>query len=373
MDAPSTNDRPVRWRRALALLALAPLAWGLLHLARLDPWRTEAWYARGVFPYVQRVQAALTSWSPVSMAEVVILVGLAVVALRCWWGGRCWRHGSRSLRNLGAHALAQSCALVGVSGITFQCLWGFNHARPTLAELIGLETGDIEVEELRSLVRALHDRASEDRPENSLLGALTHVWRWKPEEDERATASAWDRAVLEHRFLDGPRVRSKDALGSRLLTLAGLTGIYSPFTGEPHLNAHMPRLSRPFTDAHEIAHQRGIAREDEANFVAWLVCNHSTEPYHRYSGNLLALSYSISAWYGQQPEEARTEFLSFRPEVRRDLVLLWDFWRKRKSALSEVARGTNDLFLKGQGQESGARSYGRMVDLLVAWRRRRAD
>ena len=247
MDAPSTNDRPVRWRRALALFALAPLAWGLLHLARLDPWRTEAWYARGVFPFVQRVQAALTTWSPVSMAEVVILLVAAVVAVRCWRGGRRWRRGTRSLRNLGAHALAQTCAAVGVIGITFQCLWGFNHARPTLEQLIGLEAGGIEVEELRSLVRALHHRASEDRPENSLLGAITHIWRWDQAEADFAMSNAWDRAVLDHRFLDGPRVRTKDALGSQLLTWAGLTGIYSPFTGEPHLNAQMPRLSRPRT------------------------------------------------------------------------------------------------------------------------------
>jgi len=164
-------------------------------------------------------------------------------------------------------------------------------------------------------------------------------------------------------------VRARPALLSPLLPLLGVAGIYSPFTGEAHFNTRMPRVAHPFTACHELAHQRGVAREDEANFVAWVVCRASTAPHQRYSGNLLALSYALVAWYGEQPDQARAELGRMQPGVRSDLEQLWGFWEEHRSPLTAVAHETNDLFLRGQGEPRGARSYGGMVDLLLAWRR----
>ena len=124
----------------------------------------------------------------------------------------------------------------------------------------------------------------------------------------------------------------------------------------------MPGVARPFTACHELAHQRGVAREDEANFVGWLVCSLSTEPAQRYSGSLLALSYALIAWFQVQPEPARARYLAMDPGVREDLAGLWGFWRARRTAVTDLARDANDLFLRGQGQELGRESYGRMVD-----------
>ena len=69
----------------------------------------------------------------------------------------------------------------------------------------------------------------------------------------------------------------------------GLSGFYMPFTGEPNFNDAQPDFDLPYVIAHEKAHQRGFAREDEANFIAFLVCVNSTDPYLRYSGYLNAL------------------------------------------------------------------------------------
>ena len=41
--------------------------------------------------------------------------------------------------------------------------------------------------------------------------------------------------------------------------------------------------------AHHKAHQRGYAKEDEANFIGYVICINSTEPYVRYSGYLYGL------------------------------------------------------------------------------------
>jgi hypothetical protein len=79
---------------------------------------------------------------------------------------------------------------------------------------------------------------------------------------------------------------------------AGISGIFIPFTGEPHYDAHQPASSLPFTLAHEMAHQRGFAFESEANFVAAVVCLRSDHPYIRHSGWAGAPGMPSVTWHG---------------------------------------------------------------------------
>lgn len=51
-----------------------------------------------------------------------------------------------------------------------------------------------------------------------------------------------------------------------------LSGYYFPWTGEAQINAQMPRTLWPRVAAHEQAHQRGFARENEATVVGLLTC-----------------------------------------------------------------------------------------------------
>src|SRR5262249_13807619 len=81
----------------------------------------------------------------------------------------------------------------------------------------------------------------------------------------------------------------KQLVLSSLATWAGITGFYIPFTGEVTFNPDVPAFDLPMAIAHHKAHQRGYAREDEANFIGYLVCINSTEPYVRYSGYLFGL------------------------------------------------------------------------------------
>jgi hypothetical protein len=58
--------------------------------------------------------------------------------------------------------------------------------------------------------------------------------------------------------------------------------------------------------------------------------------------------------------------------VQRDLKAIQQFWAapsKAVQAVREVSSAVNDTYLKAQGQTQGVRSYGRMVDLLLAERR----
>jgi hypothetical protein len=76
---------------------------------------------------------------------------------------------------------------------------------------------------------------------------------------------------------------------SRMASYFGLGGVYMPFSGEPTYNEEVPASELPFVIANQKAHQRGFAREDEANFVAYVICTSASDPYVRYSGYMHAV------------------------------------------------------------------------------------
>ena len=53
----------------------------------------------------------------------------------------------------------------------------------------------------------------------------------------------------------------------------------------------------------------------------------------------------------------------------RDLLDHNAYWDTYRGAISEVSDKVNDMYLKANAQEAGTKSYGRMVDLLLAWNR----
>jgi hypothetical protein len=137
---------------------------------------------------------------------------------------------------------------------------------------------------------------------------------------------------------------------------------------EANFNADMPEVSLPFVVCHELSHLSGFMREDEANFIAFLACRESGDAEFGYSGYYNALIYLLNAYYAEVELDEYMEMYATIPEqVRRQITLVNDYWRPfRNTVVAQAASAVNDAHLKIQGQEDGVKSYGRMVDLLIA-------
>jgi len=158
---------------------------------------------------------------------------------------------------------------------------------------------------------------------------------------------------------------------SPALSRLGISGIYSPFTAEAHVNGEVAPWLLPFTAAHELAHYRGFAREDEANFIAWQVLRRCPEPALAYSGTLAATAHLLAQLGRDDPAALEALRGRLHADVAADLEANRAFWRARRTpVVTDLARSSNDAYLRSQGQPEGLRSYGRMVDLLIAERRR---
>ncbi|MEQ1894516.1 MAG: DUF3810 domain-containing protein, partial [Planctomycetota bacterium] len=335
----------------------------------------ERVYARGLFPPLRTGLTRLAGLCPVSLAELV-LAALGTTFLV--WLARALRdlaRGRRRAVELGGALVRGALWSAGGAYLAFLLLWGFNHGREPYALSAGLEVRPSEPAELLAAAEELVARANELRA--GLAEDEQGVFRARLDRDglSAAVAAAYARAGNEEALLAGPTPLVRFALASPLLTSGGISGIYSPFTAEAHVNAAQPDAQLGFSACHEVAHARGFAREDEANYLAWRVGARAEEPELAYSATLGALRLVLAAMGGVDVSTRTALRAHLAPAVLRDLRAIDEFWSpstRIAHTVRQVSNSINDTYLKSQGQAQGTHSYGRMVDLLLAARRARA-
>ena len=152
------------------------------------------------------------------------------------------------------------------------------------------------------------------------------------------------------------------------MSYAHTTGVYTFFTGEANLNVDFPDYTLPYTAAHELAHQRGVSRENEANFIAFLVGISSTDTYIQYTAYMNMFEYVASALY-QADSTMYTEVYSMlSPLAQGEFSAYSKFYDKyRDSKAGEISSSINNSYLIANGSKEGTKSYGLVVDLTVAY------
>ena len=151
-------------------------------------------------------------------------------------------------------------------------------------------------------------------------------------------------------------------------TSMGITGFTCFLTGEAAVNPMIPASTMPFTMCHEMAHRMCIAREDDANFAAFLACEANEAPEYRYSGYFMAFRYCYNALASVDSEAAGRIKAECTDEMLHDLEHYDNFFREnRDEAATRVADSVNDTYLKASGDEKGIASYGAVCDQLVNW------
>ena len=177
----------------------------------------------------------------------------------------------------------------------------------------------------------------------------------------------------DYAFIPYSSGRAKPVAMSRMMSHTQILGVYTFFTGEANVNTNFNDFCTVFTAAHEMAHQRGFAKEDEANMMAFLACRNSRIPYIQYAGNFEMLRYVLSA-LASANSPYYTELWFRTPESARgdQAVYAARFAPYRDSVVGSISGAVNDTFLKLQGTV-GRKSYGLVVDLAVALYRAQGD
>lgn len=353
----------------LCLIGLLPLALGLLLLFRFVPGTAE-WYAGHIFPLLSGTLSRLTGWLPFSVGELLlaaILVGAP--ALLVWrlvaLARRKPRAGSRLLRSL-----ASLGASAGVLALLYALCCGFGYYRVSFADQAGFVTEPASAEELAGLCGELVERAaalSEQVPRDEAGVMQLESFA----QAGRSARAAMTALAQQYPVLEAYYPQPKPVLASRVMSYCNITGIYSPFTVEANVNRDICAYEIPVVMCHELSHLSGMMREEEANFIAYLAGSQSDDPSLAYSSVMLALSYSVNALAGADYDAYVAVMERYSEGMRADVLASRAYWKQFEGKVAQVATSVNNSYLQANAQQDGVRSYGRMVDLLLAQYRQR--
>ena len=376
---PTANDGVKKFfLKRMALIPLGVVALAATAYAQANPDAAE-WYAQAAYPVLSSAVGFLPSLVEFSVAEWFV----ALFALFCL--GYAGYYVRKAIASRGERAAVAYRGAMGVVAIActvyfaFVFLCGLNYYRYTFASYTGydLEQSDVDqAQRQEELVRLCSTLAADLGQTRTQLGNDTDLFAAEPGEFERYAHKSVDaiKALAErYLVLDRPLYSPpKPVLASELMSYANIAGMFFPFTAESNINVDNPFFTIPWTMAHELAHQCGFMREDEANFIAYLACMESDDALMRYSGLVLAYDNAMSALRKVDPERAAQVRAGLSPAVQRDLAQRAQHWAKYEGPVQNASNAANDAYLKANNQADGMRSYGRMVDLLLAEQRANA-
>ncbi len=349
---------------ALPILLILPLLLcGLFALMKGNRAFMDRWVF-GVLAPVEQFLGRLWSLFPFSVAEVftaLLLLGSAGWLLRALAFALLGREGRPLLRRLLTLAAVWLWVLAGLNW-----LWNAAYYASTFSQRSGLETAPCSVEELAAVTEYFAQNAARlssrvPRDGNGHFAAdLDACFQQGP--------AVYDSLTSIFPCLSMRSVEAKPIFCSRLQSLMGFTGVYFPFTGEANVNTDAPRCLLPATIAHEMAHQRMVASELEANFVGIAACTSCGDTTYQYSGWLMGLIQLCNALYSADPQgwQAIAERW-FTPELTADWLDNNAYWAALSSPVEDAAENAYDAFLRSNDQDLGIRSYGACVDLLTAY------
>ena len=371
-------------KRLLAACVFLAGAGILMVCARQVPGFAE-WYAVHIYQKLTAVTGRVTGLAPFSVVEIglyVLLIllpvtgiGAVVKSVRFGQGGEnalCWASGLFLTASALLFLYAANC--------------GVNYQRESFSEKTGLAAKQYTAEDLKQVCLWLTEEVNALAGQVERGGSGEMILAAPAEEKNDAAAAEYEEMPLqvlgdtavqamtdlaeEYPDMKGYYPHPKPVCVSEILSYQNLSGVYSPFTIEANYNADMVDYNIPFTMCHELSHLRGFMQEEEANFIAFLACIGSDNRDFEYSGYLTGWVYCMNALRRADAEEWQQvrEWLDEAAEA--DLRENSRFWEYYDGAVAEVSDKVNDTYLKANGQSEGVQSYGRMVDLIIAYAER---
>lgn len=347
--------------RYRGLLLLGSIAL-LLKFVSLYPARVETSYTYGFYAVLSKALRFITGWLPFSMGDVLyaaagirllfyiwkIIKAIRKKAPKAFWYARLYK---------------LSCALLGIF-IVFNVLWGLNYYRQGIAHQLQLQVEPYALPEVIRLTETLQAKL------NSYAAVIDTVQRARESENEKLFQKAilvYGEAQKNDPFLQYINSAVKPSLYSRIGHYIGFTGYYNPFSSEAQIKTSIPVFLKPFVVTHEIAHQLGYAKENEANFVAFLSCRQSRNPVFLYSLYYNLYRYALREVYSRDSIAARAFQTKLHPQVMRDNEVLKAYFISTENRIEPIITRFYDQYLKWNNQKEGMQSYNEVVALLIAY------
>lgn len=344
------------WIGALILLVII-----IKILASYPVWIETAYVTKFYF-LLSATLRFLFGWLPFSLGDILYL------AAAVWAIKMVWKSSARLLKrqlnkqwfiNAGYKLLVIALSIY----IIFNLFWGLNYNRQGSETQLDLKVEKIDslwLKEIDSILLLKVNKAKQIVVNQQL------AYQSKAQLFSKAML-CYKQAKEKYPFINYENGSVKSSMFGWLGNYLGFTGYYNPFTGEAQLNTTVPKFIMPYTTLHEMAHQLGYAKEEEANFVGYLVAVSSTDTLFQYSAYLDLFMYANRKLFFTDSVYASSLAKQLSPQVKADLKELHEFLLKHKSPIEPMIRWAYGSFLKANQQPKGITSYDEVIADLIAY------
>lgn len=348
---------------SIFLLALSVFAVIILAISSASK-NFASFFDKSISGPIRHMLAAMTNFIPFSLAELLIILLPVLVTILIIYAIKKRAHSTKSIISYFVSLLACGAMMFTIFVFSF----GVGYHVPTLYERFDISENGSSTEELKATAIKLTEEINKRAPSVEFDNEGFSVMPYSLSVMNEKLVYAYKIISKEYDFVQGFSSNIKPVLMSVPMSYAHTTGVYTFFTGEANLNVDFPDYTLPYTTAHELAHQRGIARENEANFMAFVAGLQTNDEYIEYSVYLNIFEYVASSLYMADLKAYQEIYILLDDSVKKELAAYSRFYEKyRDSKAGEISSSINDAYLIANGTAEGTNSYGLVTDLAVAY------
>ena len=335
----------MRKQRKYLIFSTYPLTILLIWWARKNPEQLELFFGKGFYQFSKTIRDWVFDLLPFSFGDFFysfLVLGLFFLIASLV---KNWKKG-----------LYQLFASIGMLLLWFHISWGLNYYRPSVYNVQNINyTEDELIETSKRLIEEanlLHEKLSVNKNAAVVIQDTT-----------KELIKQLTKPLNETTF----NATVKQSLFSTPLSYMGFSGYLNPFTLEAHINSTLPKISLPITIAHEMAHQNGIASENDANFMGFKQCYTHTDNQIRYAALLFAYQKCYGALYILRPEKAVELNGDLNPGILENYKEIYTFWLDHQNPLEPYFKSSYDRYLKANNQSAGILSYDQVVGQIIGY------
>ena len=343
------------WISALLLVVL-------IKLFSLNKDWVEVLYTSKFYFYISKFLRFLFGWIPFSLGDVLYLIA------GCWLLWKLFVLIKLSLQKKLTRKLVFIRYLKLVLDfafiyIIFNIFWGINYNRKGIASQLSLTNLSYDTTDLLLIQHLLLQKV------NTSKSALIRIREAYPSKKElfKKAKDSYASAQKIYPFLLLENLSVKSSLYGKFGDYLGFTGYYNPFTGEAQVNTTVPQFLQPYITTHEIAHQLGYAKENEANFVGYLAAINSPDTLFHYSAYFDLFLYANREVYYFDSVSSKKNLELLNPEVKKDIREIRQFNLDHRSFVEPLITWIYGRYLKLNQQPQGMRSYNAVVAMMIAY------
>jgi hypothetical protein len=337
----------------------------LIKVFSFFPGAVEKYYSAEIYMYIARFLRMIFGWIPFSVGDIFYAVtGIYLLYKLFSFLKKVFKKqlDKKYFFSLGKNIFS----VVLIIYVVFNLIWGLNYNRNGIAYQLQLNVQPYSTTDLSDIVKIIVER----------LNTLDSAARLQRNDLKRKNI-LFLNSIIAYKNLENnnpifgyPSPSVKPSIFSYAGNYLGFTGYYNPFSGEAQVNTTVPVFVQPFTTCHEIGHQLGYAKENEANFAGYLSAKSSDNKAFQYSVYFDLYLYAARELYVRDSTLLVPLRESLRPAIRKDFRDLRAFYKKYENPFGPIISKIYGNYLKANQQPQGLMSYNEVIAWLIAYEKK---